>query len=200
MNAMQDRLIVDRNVIELAGRLAYRYENAFFGCSQTVLAALMETFCISNSDMLRCATAFAGGVARRGTACGSLSGGLMMIGLLTGRDDLEMRDQYMRGMVYADRLCKKFEDAYGSILCRDIQTIRFGRSFNLLDKDDREALHNAMRANPEGCQAVARDAARWTAEIVVDILEQGPPLARQYVRLRPNLVRFAHNTFKTAST
>ena len=36
----------------------------------------------------------AGGVARRGHVCGALTGGLMMIGFLTGRDDLEMFAQY----------------------------------------------------------------------------------------------------------
>ena len=70
----------------------------------------MEAFGMTDLNVLRSATTFAGGVARRGTACGSLAGGLIMIGYLTGRDDLEMIDQYQRGMKYADRLCLKFED------------------------------------------------------------------------------------------
>lgn len=171
-----------QQAIEKAADLAYQYEMKYFGCSQTVLCALMETFGVGSPNVLRAATTFAGGVARRGNVCGSLSGGLIMIGLLTGRDDLEMFDQYQRGMKFADRLCKKFEAVYGSVVCKDIQKIKFGRSFNLLEAQEREQLHEAMQSNPDGCQAVARDAARWTAEIVTEILQEGPPLARMFAR------------------
>lgn len=171
-----------QKAIEKTAELAYHYEMKYFGCSQTVLCALMETFGVGSPDVLRAATTFAGGVARRGNACGSLSGGLIMIGLLTGRDDLEMLDQYQRGMNFADRLCKKFEAAYGSIVCKDIQKIKFGRSFDLLKAEEREQLHSAMQSNPDGCQAVTRDAAKWTAEIVAEIFQEGPPLARMLAR------------------
>ena len=171
-----------KHAIEKAADLAYQYEMKYFGCSQTVLYALMETFGVGSQNILRAATTFSGGVARRGNVCGSLSGGLIMIGLLTGRDDLEMLDQYQRGMNFADRLCKKFEEVYGSVVCKDIQKIKFGRSFNLLKAEEREALHEAMKSNPDGCQAVVRDAARWTAEIVTEIFQEGPPLARMFAR------------------
>lgn len=167
-----------RQAVEKAAQLAYRYESKYYACSQTVLAALMETFGIGDINVLRAATTFAGGVARRGTACGSLSGGLIMLGYLTGRDDLEMIEQYQRGMEFADKLCLKFEENYGTVICKEIQKSKFGRSFDLLRLEERKELHAAMKANPEGCQAVARDAARWTAEIMVEIFLEGPPLAR----------------------
>ena len=55
--------------------------------------------------------------------------------------------------------------------------MHFG-SFNLQDDEERKTLHEIMKSNPEGCQAVVRDAARWTAEIVAEILKKGPPFAR----------------------
>jgi C_GCAxxG_C_C family probable redox protein len=171
-----------RQAVEKAAHLAYSYESKYYACSQTVLAALMEAFGIADLNVLRAATNFAGGVGRRGTACGSLSGGLIMLGYLTGRDDLEMIDQYQRGMKFADNLCIKFEQNYGTVICKEIQKSKFGRSFDLLKLEEREKLHAAMQDNPEGCQAVARDAARWTAEIMVEIFQQGPPLARMLVR------------------
>ncbi len=179
---MNDNYRQFQGAIEKAGQIAHRYEMDFFGCSQATLAALMEVFGIFEPAVLRAATALSGGVARRGTACGSLSGGLLMIGLLTGRDDLEMTTQYQRGMQFADKLCKRFEEAYGSIVCRDIQKIKFGRSFNLQDEGELKTLHEAMQSNPDGCQAVVRDASCWTAEIVIEILQKGPPLARAQIR------------------
>jgi C_GCAxxG_C_C family probable redox protein len=167
-----------QDAVEEAAQLAYKYESKYYACSQTVLAALMEAFGVGDLNVLRAATTFAGGIARRGTACGSLSGGLIMLGYLTGRGDLEMIEQYQRGMKYADKLCSKFEENYGTVICKEIQKSKFGRSFDLLRLEEREELHAAMKTNPEGCQAVARDAARWTAEIMLDIFQEGPPMAR----------------------
>ena len=171
-----------QQTVEKAAQLAYNYENKYYACSQTVLAALMEAFGLTDLNVLRSATTFAGGVARRGTACGSLAGGLIMIGYLTGRDDLEMIDQYQRGMKYADRLCLKFEEHYQTVVCREIQKIKFGKAFDLRKVEQREALHAIMQTNPDGCQAVARDAARWAAEIMIEIFQEGPPLARMLAR------------------
>ena len=171
-----------QQAVEKAAQLAYSYESKYYACSQTVLAALMEAFGMTDLNVLRGATTFAGGVARRGTACGSLAGGLIMIGYLTGRDDLEMIDQYQRGMKYADQLCIKFEENYQTVVCREIQKIKFGKSFDLRKVEEREELHAIMQANPDGCQAVARDAARWTAEIMIKIFREGPPLARMLAR------------------
>ena len=81
-------------LIERSAQLAYQYEIEYFGCSQTTLAGLIEAFGIGGPDLLRASTCLAGGVARRGHVCGALTGGLMMIGFLTGRDDLEMFAQY----------------------------------------------------------------------------------------------------------
>ncbi len=106
---MYDRNTQFQGAVEKAAQMASRYEMEFFGCSQTTLAALMEVFGVFEPAVLRAATALSGGVARRGNVCGALSGGLLMIGLLTGRDDLEMAAQYQRGMQFADKLCKKFE-------------------------------------------------------------------------------------------
>ncbi|MBL7212911.1 MAG: C_GCAxxG_C_C family protein [Desulfobacteraceae bacterium] len=174
-----------QGAIERAGQIACRYEMEFFGCSQATLPPLMEVFGVVEPALLRAATPLSGGVARRGTACGSLTGCLLMIGLLTGRDDLEMVAQYQRGMQFADKLCKKFEEAYGTIVCKEIQKIKFGRSFNLQDDEERKTLHEIMKTNPDGCQALVRDATRWTAEIVAEILEKGPPLARVIIGSDP---------------
>jgi hypothetical protein len=86
-------------IVEKAANLAYDYEVKYFGCSQTTLAGLIEAFGIGGPDLLRASTCLAGGTARRGHVCGALTGGLIMIGYLTGRDDLEMFSQYQRGWI-----------------------------------------------------------------------------------------------------
>jgi C_GCAxxG_C_C family probable redox protein len=164
------------DIVKKAANLAYDYEIKYFGCSQTTLAGLMEAFGIGGPDLLRASTCLAGGIARRGHVCGALTGGLMMIGYLTGRDDLEMFAQYQRGMDFANRLYARFEQELGTVRCSDIQKIKFGKTFDLQDPEQREALHKRMAELEDGCQSVTSAGARLAAQIIVEILEQGLPL------------------------
>ena len=165
-------------VISKATQLAYQYELKYLGCSQTTLAAVIEAFGIGGQDLLRASSCLAGGVARRGHVCGALTGGLMMIGYLTGRDDLEMFPQYQRAMDYGNMLYRKFQEEFGTVSCSEIQKLKFGRTFDLQDPEEREKLHKRMAEIEDGCQSVTSAGARMAAEIMVEILKQGIPLAR----------------------
>ena len=165
-----------RQLIDKAAQLADEYELKYFGCSQTTLAGLIEAFGIGGQDLLRASTCLAGGVARRGHVCGALTGGLMMIGFLTGRDDLEMFPQYQRAMDYGNKLYTKFRDEFGTVSCSEIQKMKFGRSFDLQNPEEREELHRKMAEMKDGCQTVTSAGARLAGEVIVEILEQGLPL------------------------
>lgn len=164
-------------LIDKAAQLAYQYELKYFGCSQTTVAGLIEAFGIGGPDLLRASTCLAGGVARRGHICGALTGGLMLIGYLTGRDDLEMFPQYQRAMDYGNMFYQRFQEEFGTVSCSKIQKLKFGRTFDLQDPGEREELHRKMAEIGDGCQSVTSAGARIAAEIMVEILKQGIPLA-----------------------
>jgi C_GCAxxG_C_C family probable redox protein len=167
-----------REEIEKATQLAYDYEIKYFGCSQTTMAGLIEAFGIGGTSLLRASTCLAGGIARRGHVCGALTGGLMMIGFLTGRDDLAMFDQYQRAMDYGNLLYAKFKEEFGTVSCPDIQELKFGRRYDLQSLEEREELHRRMAEIGQGCQDVTSAGARMAAEIIAEIFESGPPFAR----------------------
>ena len=164
-------------MIKKAEKLAYDYELNYFGCSQTTVAGLIEAFGIGGPDLLRASTCLAGGVARRGHVCGALTGGLMLIGYLTGRDDLEMFPQYQRAMDCGNMFYQRFQEEFGTVSCSEIQKLKFGRTFDLQDPGEREELHQKMAEIGDGCQSVTSAGARIAAEIIVQILKQGVPLA-----------------------
>ncbi len=170
------------NAIDKAAALAFTYEETYYGCSQTTLAALIEAFGVGNQDLLRASTCLAGGVALHGKVCGVLTAGMMMIGYLVGRDDLQMFQQYQRAIDLGKLLYQRFEEKFGSVECPEIQKLKLGKSFNLLNQNERDELHKLMAERGDGCQAVARDGARIAAELIVDILEQGPPMARMLIK------------------
>ena len=162
------------DIIEKASELAYEYESKYFGCSQATLAGLIDAFGIGGPGLLRASTCFAGGIARMGHVCGALTGGLMMIGFLAGRGEMPMVDQYQRAMEYGYPLYKNFEAEFGTVVCSDIQELKFGRRFDLRSPEEREELHRRMAVTPDGCQAVTSIGARMAGQIIAEILETGP--------------------------
>lgn len=178
--ALEDIRMDDRydEAIEKAAELAFIYERTYYGCSQTTLAALIEAFGVGGPDLLRASTCLAGGVALHGNVCGVLTAGLMMIGYLEGRDDLQMFAQYQRAMDRGKILYQRFEERFGTVQCPEIHKLKLGRAFNLLRQEERDELHRRMAETDDACQAVARDGARMAAELVADLLKEGPPFAR----------------------
>jgi hypothetical protein len=74
-----------------------------------------------------------------------------------------------RGMDAAQSLCKRFIREYGSILCPQIQSRIFGRSFNLQDPADWKAFEEAgAHTDPSKCMSIVGNAARWTLEILIE--------------------------------
>ena len=157
------------DVVAKIGKTAYEYERVYHGCSQCVLAALQDGFKLGGQESFKAATALAGGVARSGNACGALTGGLMAIGLALGRDHLEdsaTSQGYARAMDLGGELCKRFETAFGSTLCRDVQRSLFGRSFDLRDPRERKEFWKA--GSFEKCPQVVQRAAELAAQVILE--------------------------------
>lgn len=158
-------------ILERVYRLAFRYEAERGSCPQCVLSALHETLDIIDPATIKASDALAGGCAlsTQGT-CGALSGGLLAIGSVVGRtyEDFSKGENRRRVFQYAKKLYDKFINEYGSPLCKNVQKKIFGRSFNLLDTKDYSEFEKAG-AHVDKCPSVSANAARWAAEIILEI-------------------------------
>jgi C_GCAxxG_C_C family probable redox protein len=131
-----------------------------FNCAQSVLAAFAIQLGVDESTMLKMASPFGGGVARRGQVCGAVTGGLMALGLAQGADSPAGKEEAYR---LGQDFIKRFETFHKSILCREL----LGYDIN----------------TPQGHQQ-ARDSGAFitlcpqfvehAAEIVQDMLEKKP--------------------------
>lgn len=177
-------MVPNEEMLKDVSEAACRNETQYHLCSQGTLAALMQAFGTHNPDALRASTAFAGGGVRRGHMCGALSGALMFIGLLAGRDDLEMRDQATRGLGYCDKVYRAFEERFGTVLCRKIQKDLYGREYELTRQEERDEMHALMGKMDFACPQVCGEAARMAAIVALEILQAGHPFANSIVHPR----------------
>lgn len=88
-----------------------------FNCAQSVLVAFAPQLGMDDSQALRLASPFGGGVVRRGQTCGAVTGALMVLGLAQGADTPEGKeDTYRLGQEFLQR----FESRHATILCREL--------------------------------------------------------------------------------
>jgi C_GCAxxG_C_C family probable redox protein len=130
---------------------------------------------LEDRSVFKAATALAGGVARRGETCGALTGAIMGICQLVGREEFADGEQYLRAMETCDQMYMRFKQDVGHTICREIHKILYGKSFDFYEEEDREAFRAAGGYDPEGCPGVCQKAARIAARIIIDLKESNPP-------------------------
>lgn len=132
-------------------------------CAQTSFALLQEEFDLDGGAVLKALTPFPG-VALRGETCGAVTGCLMAIGLVTGRDRLDDWKGYLASLVPGRRFCRRFEEAHGSTACADLLEARLGRRYNLAERE--ESLAYLAAGGPQACGEIITSAVEIAAQII----------------------------------
>jgi len=117
--------------------------------------------------VFKAASALAGGVAVQGETCGALTGAILAIGCVVGRERLEDIEQYQRAKEPAKEMFQRFRDEIGHSLCAEIHKIRFGRTYRLADPQEARAFHEMGGHSRTGCPEVCGVAARTAADIIL---------------------------------
>ncbi len=122
---------------------------------------------MGTSEVFKAASALAGGVARRGETCGALTGAIMAIGLVAGREKMEEVEQYNKAMVPAEEVYLRFQKEVGHTICPEIHQILYGKSYRLHIPEERKAFLEAGGHSAVGCPSVCEKAAKIAADIIL---------------------------------
>ena len=93
------------------------FRSGFF-CAESVLLAIAESQGIQSDLIPRIATGFCSGISRSGGMCGAVSGGIMGIGLVAGRNS--PAESLEPAYTLVQKLIGTFEKQYGSVNCRQL--------------------------------------------------------------------------------
>lgn len=141
----------------VAAEAAARYFDAGQNCAESVLRVFADD--LGRPDLVRLATGFGGGLGRLGDQCGALSGAVMAVGLLLGRDQPGDDDAKERCYAAVREVVRRFEAACGHRDCRDLTGV------DLTTDAGRARMHD------EGltvtvCRQCVRAAASSAAEVL----------------------------------
>ena len=93
------------------------FRSGFF-CAESVLLAIAESQGIQSDLIPRIATGFCSGISRTGGMCGAVSGAIMGINLVAGRNS--PAESLEISYTLTQKLISRFEKQYGSINCRQL--------------------------------------------------------------------------------
>jgi C_GCAxxG_C_C family probable redox protein len=94
-----------------------------YNCAESVLMAIAQSQGIGTEWIPRLATGFGGGIARTGQVCGALSGAIIGMGLVLGRDNPEVKADDFYAAV--QKLLADFEASHGTTQCRALTHLDF---------------------------------------------------------------------------
>lgn len=124
--ARQSAPLSDEEIVRLVGEraLAY-YADGQFSCAEAILKAFAELFTPHLFDperITRLATPFNGGFSELQQTCGVLTGGMMAIGMITGRD--RPGDEFAKEQAYTltQIFYRRYLDEIGTTSCRELLT------------------------------------------------------------------------------
>jgi C_GCAxxG_C_C family probable redox protein len=92
-----------------------------FNCAESVLKSCQELYQLPGDEIVpKVATGFGGGIGRKGSVCGALTGGIMALGLEMGR--MDPKDAQARDRLYAIArgIYERFEREFGTVLCYNL--------------------------------------------------------------------------------
>ncbi len=137
-------------------------------CAQSTFYVLSEQFGLGGDDILKALTPLPG-MAERGETCGAMTGALMAMGLIYGRERLDDWEKYRNSLVPTNKFCQRFQEEMGTTLCCQIQERAFGKSYNLMDPED---LKDFQRAGAtQKCSRVVQKACRLAADVILEYPE-----------------------------
>lgn len=140
---------------------AKEYFTSGFNCAESVLLALSKRLLLGDGAgalIPMMATGFGGGMALNGDTCGALSGGIIAMGLVLGRN----QPHQSRDLCYSavDRLYQDFKKEFGTCKCCELTGV------DLKTAEGLNAVHGRLR--DERCKPIVE----WTAKRTKQIIQQ----------------------------
>jgi C_GCAxxG_C_C family probable redox protein len=152
-------------VFKLLDQKVNHYMELSHHCAQSSFLALSEQFGLGNDDMVKALSPIPG-IADRGETCGAVSGALLALGLVFGKNNISDWQGYRDSLKPANEFCDRFEQELGSLRCRNIVKSEFGMELDLRKEDDLQKFREADAAHT--CSKVVRTAVRIAADLILE--------------------------------
>ena len=151
--------------VERVKEKAYNNMKDKHGCTQVILEAFMDELGMNDPLVIRAAGAFHAGMTSS-LVCGIHTGGLMVLGLLMGREDIKLGlDGLMPIITPAQDLINRLDKRIGSSSCKELTGVDF--------TDAEQAIRFVVTNEIAECHDRVRDGTEEIALFLKELEERG---------------------------
>jgi len=150
-------------LLDVIAKSAFNNLRAYSNCCRSTLWAVQTHLRLPDTGTIQASATLAGGIAGTGETCGSVLGGLMVIGQALGSDGYHEIERDVIAKAAAKAFIESFVNVLGSTRCYGVQEALVGWIC-----DDVSKTQAWREANgPIGCAAACGLAARLAADLIL---------------------------------
>ena len=112
--------MIEINLEERVEKAKRLFKEGGYNCCQAVVLAYNDVFGIDDRTAAAMASGFGGGMGRMREVCGSVSGMVMLAGLIKPADDPTDKAARTANYALVQELAGEFKSINGSIICKDL--------------------------------------------------------------------------------
>jgi C_GCAxxG_C_C family probable redox protein len=171
---------------ELAFKIGFEGEATRTNCAQEAFHAISSVLGIKNPLIFKSLSALeaGGGITTKGS-CGSFSGALAAFSFFFGRtyEQWEKGQTYIKASILGQKLYKKFDEEFQTVVCSEIHKKIYGRTFELMDEKNLGINKDVLKefedlgAHTIKCPTVVGLGSAWAVEILWDELPKDTDLS-----------------------
>ena len=108
------------NIEERVAKAKRLFKEEGYNCCQAVVLAYNDVFGIDDSTAAALSSGFGGGMGRMREVCGSVSGMVMLAGLMAPAADPSIKVDRTRNYALVQEMAEEFRFINGSIVCKEL--------------------------------------------------------------------------------
>ena len=108
------------NLEERVAKAKRLFKEEGYNCCQAVVMAYNDVFGIDDDTAAALSSGFGGGMGRMREVCGSVSGMVMLAGLIAPAADPSVKVDRTRNYALVQQMAEEFKALHGSIVCKEL--------------------------------------------------------------------------------
>ena len=112
--------MITLNIDERVEKARRLFKEGGYNCCQAVVMAYSDLFGISDDTAAAMSSGFGGGMGRMREVCGSVSGMVMLAGLISPATDPSNKEWRTANYALVQEMAEEFRSINGSIICKEL--------------------------------------------------------------------------------
>lgn len=112
--------MITLNIDERVEKARRLFKDGGYNCCQAVVMAYSDLFGINDETAAAMSSGFGGGMGRMREVCGSVSGMVMLAGLISPATDLSNKEWRTANYALVQEMAEEFRSINGSIICKEL--------------------------------------------------------------------------------